>query len=179
MLLRVVGSVFIEVWGPIEQVPSDREAYEKYRKILNPQALAQGDLKSGKLLFQKTCGSCHRMYGEGGLMGPDLTGSNRTDIEYILLNVLEPSAEIQDDYRMTIINTRDGRTYSGNVVSENQRHIHLRIVGQDDPVLITKSSVQSRETTPVSMMPPGLFEQLDEKEIVDLVKYLQTNKRIE
>uniref|UniRef100_UPI00359352E4 hypothetical protein n=1 Tax=Aquiflexum sp. TaxID=1872584 RepID=UPI00359352E4 len=100
------------------------------------------------------------------------------DVEYILLNVIEPSAEIQDDYRMVVINTRDGRTYSGNVIGENQRQITLRVVGQE-PVIINKSSIQSKEVTEVSMMPPGLFENLTEKEIVDLMGYLKTNKRVD
>jgi len=177
-LLRVVGSGFIEVWGPIETVAKDEAAYEKYRGILTPNALSNGNLIEGKAVFQKSCGSCHKMYGEGGDMGPDLTGSNRTDVDYILLNVLEPSAEIQDDYKMVVINTLDGRTYSGNIISENPRQITLRIVGQD-PVLINKSSIQSKDITDVSMMPPGVFENLSDKEIVDLMTYLKTNKRID
>jgi len=177
-LLRVVGSGFIEVWGPIEQVPSDKAAYEKYRSMLTTQALASADLKTGKTVFNKSCGSCHKMYGEGGVMGPDLTGSNRTDPEYILMNVLEPSAEIQDDYKMVVINTRDGRTYSGNIISENQRQLTLRIVGQDQ-VVINKSGILSREATDVSMMPSGLFENLTQAEIVNLMGYLKTNKRVE
>lgn len=177
-LLRVVGSGFIEVWGPIETVASDQAAYEKYRKILSPEALAKADVKRGKTLFQQTCGSCHKMYGEGGVMGPDLTGSNRRDVDYILLNVLEPSAEIQDDYKMVVINTRDGRTYSGNVVSEDQRQLSLRVVGQEEPVLINKSTIQSRETAAVSMMPPGLFEHLGDRDVVDIIAYLKTDEQI-
>ncbi len=176
-LLRVVGSGFIEVWGPIEQVPSDAEAYHKYREMMDSEALATADLKQGKTIFMQSCGACHKMYGEGGEMGPDLTGSNRTDHDYILMNVLEPSAEIQDAYKMVVINTRDGRTYSGNVIAENQRQLTLRVVGQD-PVIINKSSIQSREVTEVSMMPPGLFENLSKKEIVDLMAYLKTNKAV-
>ncbi len=178
-LLRVVGSGFIEIWGPIEQVASDEAAYEKYRKMLSQAALAQADVKRGKGLFQQACGSCHKMYGEGGVLGPDLTGSNRRDVDYILLNVLEPSAEIQDDYKMVVVNTRDGRTYSGNVIGEDQRRLTLRIVGQEEPVLINKSTIQSKEVAPVSMMPPGLFEHLDEKEVIDLVAYLRTDRRVE
>lgn len=175
-LLRVVGSGFVEVWGPIEQVPSDEAAYEKYRQILTEDALSNADVKRGKALYRQSCGSCHKMYGEGGIMGPDLTGSNRKDINYILLNVLEPSAEIQDDYKMVVINTRDGRTYSGNVIGEDPRQVTLRIVGQNEPVLINKSTIQSREVAPVSMMPPGLFEHLDKTEVIDLVAYLQTSQ---
>ncbi|MDA0315846.1 MAG: PmoA family protein [Bacteroidetes bacterium] len=177
-LLRVVGSGFIEVWGPIEQVPNDQAAYKKYRAILSSQALASADLKIGKSVFNKSCGSCHKMYGQGGLLGPDLTGSNRPDSEYILMNVLEPSAEIQDDYKMVVINTRDGRTYSGNITSENQRQLTMRIVGQDH-VLINKSGILSREETEVSMMPSGLFENLSQEEIINLMAYLKTNKRID
>ncbi|WP_241265131.1 PVC-type heme-binding CxxCH protein [Algoriphagus aestuariicola] len=177
-LLRVVGSGFIEVWGPIESVPKDKAAYDKYRAMLKPESLASANLKTGKAVFTKTCGSCHKMYGEGGIIGPDLTGSNRTDPEYVLMNVLEPTAEIQDDYKMVVINTRDGRTYSGNVISENERQVTLRIVGQDQ-VLINKSGILSREVTDVSMMPSGLFENLSQEEIVNLMGYLKTNKRVE
>ncbi|MCH6234277.1 PVC-type heme-binding CxxCH protein [Cognataquiflexum rubidum] len=177
-LLRVVGSGFIEVWGPIEQVASDEAAYKKYRAMINPSSLSSADLKAGKKIFQNTCGSCHKMFGEGSVIGPDLTGSNRADTEYILLNVLEPSAEIQDDYKMVVINTRDGRTYSGNVINETQRQLTLRVVGQE-PVIINKSSIQSKDVTPVSLMPPGLFSNLTEKEIVDLMAYLKTSKRVD
>lgn len=176
-LLRVVGSGFIEVWGPIEQVPSDAAAYAKYRSILSPEALAAANVQKGKILFQQTCGSCHKMFGEGGVMGPDLTGSNRTDVNYILMNVLEPSAEIQDDYKMVVINTRDGRTYTGNVIAEDQRQLTLRVVGRD-PVIINKSSIQSKELTGVSMMPPGLFQNLTDEEVVNLVSYLGTYTQI-
>ncbi|HLW18718.1 MAG TPA: PVC-type heme-binding CxxCH protein [Cyclobacteriaceae bacterium] len=177
-LLRVVGSGFIEIWGSIESVAKDEAAYQKYRDILLPEALAKADLKKGKAIFQNVCGPCHKMYGEGQVMGPDLTGSNRSNIDYILLNVLDPSAEIQDDYRMVVITTRDGRNYSGNVIAENNRQLTLRVVGQD-PVIINKSTIQSREVTPVSMMPMGLFENLLEQEIIELVAYLGTNKRID
>jgi putative heme-binding domain-containing protein len=91
---------------------------------------------------------------------------------------LEPSAEIQDDYKMVVINTRDGRTYSGNVINENQRQLTLRVVGQD-PVIINKSTIQSKDVTPVSLMPPGLFSNLTEKEIIDLMAYLKTSKRVD
>jgi putative membrane-bound dehydrogenase-like protein len=177
-LLRVVGSGFIEVWGPIESVPSNKDAYDKYRAMLTPQALNAANVKEGKTVFNKTCGSCHKIYGEGGVIGPDLTGSNRSDSEYILLNVLEPSAEIQDDYKMVVINTRDGRTYSGNIIAENDRQVTMRVVGQDQ-LIINKSGILSREVTEVSMMPSGLFENLSQEEIVNLTAYLKTNKRIE
>ena len=64
-------------------------------------------------------------------------------------------------------------TFSGNVVSENDRQVTLRVVGQDAAV-IAKSDIQSREATAVSMMPPGLFDHLSDREVIDLVAYLRT-----
>lgn len=171
-LRRVVGSGFVEIWGPIDDVPSDKKAYAKYHDILNGKALTGANLKKGQALFLRTCGSCHTLNGEGGNIGPNLTGSNRSNIDYILFNVLNPSGEIQDAYKLVVITTRDGRTYSGNVVSENERQIKLRVVGQGD-VIINKSGIQSREVTPVSLMPQGLFETLTNEEVVDLVAYLR------
>jgi len=174
-LRRVVGSGFVEVWGPIDEVPHDAKAYGKYKALLTDNALSAADLKNGKMIFQRTCGSCHKLYGQGSNIGPDLTGSNRSNLDYLLLNVLEPSAEIQDDYKLMVVTTRDGRTYSGNILSENQRQITMRVVGQD-AVIINKSTIQSREVIPTSMMPAGLFETLTDAEIINLVGYLRTHE---
>ncbi|MFN4146723.1 MAG: PVC-type heme-binding CxxCH protein [Runella sp.] len=174
-LLRVVGSGFFEVWGPIEQEPSLEKAYLKYQRLLTDKAVAAANATKGEAVFQKSCGSCHKMYGKGGEIGPDLTGSNRTNLDYILHNVLNPSGEIQDDYKLVVITTRDGRTYSGNITNETDRQLTMRIVGQP-PVVLNKSAIQSREVMPTSLMPVGLFDALTEQEVLDLVKYLRTMK---
>ncbi|MFC5409345.1 PVC-type heme-binding CxxCH protein [Larkinella bovis] len=176
-LLRVVGSGFVEVWGPIEQNGIDEKAYARYQKLLSDRALVAANTAKGRLVFQRTCGPCHKMYGEGGNIGPDITGSNRANLDYLLSNILNPSGEIQDDYKMVVITTRDGRTYSGNVAGENERQLTLRVVGQD-PVVLNKSEIQSREVTPNSMMPTGLLDALTESEIIDLVAFLRTSEPV-
>jgi putative heme-binding domain-containing protein len=93
-----------------------------------------------------------------------------------LFNVLNPSGEMQDDYRLVVVTTRDGRTYSGNIISENDRQVTMRIVGKES-TNINKSDIQSRETMATSLMPVGIFETLKENEVLDLVKYLQTKKK--
>ncbi len=174
-LRRVVGNGFVEVWGPIDQVTGDKAvAYKRYQHLLKDQSLASADLINGRALFQRTCSACHTLYGEGGKLGPDITGSNRTNIDYLLSNLIEPSSEIQDDYRMVVITSRDGRTYSGNVIAENDRQVTLRVIGQDQLVL-NKSDIQSRETAATSLMPEGLLQTLTDKEVLDLVAYLRTN----
>ena len=75
---------------------------------------------------------------------------------------------------MVVITTRDGRTYSGSVVAENDRQVTLRVVGREAPVAVTRSDIQSREATSVSMMPPGLLDPLADSDVIDLVGYLKT-----
>ncbi len=88
-----------------------------------------------------------------------------------------PSGEIQDDYKMVVVTSRDGRTYVGNIVAENERQITLRVVGQD-AIVINKSDIQSREATDTSMMPQGLFSTLKDAEVLDLVAYLRTSSQV-
>ena len=175
-LRRVVGNGFVEVWGPIDELSIDKEKeMAKYQILLNSEVLSDANLENGKLVFNRSCGACHQMYGEGGVLGPDLTGSNRENLDYLLSNILDPNGDIQDDYKMEIITTRDGRTYTGNIASENDRQLVLRIVGQDQ-VTINTSNIQSRETASKSMMPEGLLQTLTDQEVIDLVAYLQSRE---
>ena len=170
-LRRVVGNGFVEIWGLIDALPDDKAAaFKKYESLLTPEALEQADLKKGHTLFQRTCMACHVLHGEGGTMGPDITGANRGNLDYLLHNILDPSGIIQDDYKMVMITTRDGRTLAGNVASENERQLTLSMVGQQ--IVLTKSDIQSREVSAVSMMPEGLLQTLSDQESIDLIAYL-------
>ncbi|MDA7868076.1 c-type cytochrome, partial [Akkermansiaceae bacterium] len=176
-LRRVVGNGFMEVWGLVDELPGKKAvAYKKYRELLKPGVLDKADLKKGRLLFQRSCMACHKFHGEGGQLGPDITGANRSSLDYLLDNILDPSGVVQDDYRMVMITTRDGRTFVGNVVSEDERQLKLRIVGQD--IALAKSEIQSREVSPVSMMPEGILNTLKDAEVVDLFAYLQAMKPV-
>ena len=160
-LHRVVGSGFLEVWGPITRVSSEKTAaIARYTTILNEEAIASADPGHGEELYSVLCGACHQMFGEGGLIGPELTGSNRTELDYLLTNIIDPSEDIQDDYRTLIVTTRDGRTYSGTVAAENDDTLTLRVVSQEE-VFIAKSDIQSRDLFPLSMMPEGLLDPYD------------------
>jgi putative heme-binding domain-containing protein len=118
------------------------------------------------------------MFGEGGRIGPDLTGSNRANLDYLLANVLTPDADVPEAYRMVVITTRDGQTLSGTVAAETDRRLTLRMAGRDD-VIIDTSQIQSRESTDTSLMPAGLFDTLDDREILDLVAYLRTVEQVD
>ena len=173
LLRRVVGPRFVDVWGPVDELSAGQEEQlSRFRELLTADALAQADLGRGAAVFGRTCLTCHKFYGKGGAIGPELTGANRTNREYLLGNILTPSAVIQDAYRMQLVLTDDGRVYSGILAGEDERQIELREVGLEDPVTIPKSRIESREVAPISMMPEGLLKNLSDAEVVDLFAYL-------
>ena len=179
LLQRVVGNGFLEVWGPIDGISADKEAaFAKYRELLTEEAIQGARPAHGRIVFRRTCAACHKLYDEGGQIGPDITGANRTNLEYILGNVLTPSAVIQDAYKMHLILTDEGRVYSGIPADEDERQLRLRVANQDQPVVIPKSKIESREIAPVSMMPDGILNTLSEREVVDLVAYLKSLKQV-
>ena len=169
---RVVGSGFVEIWGPIDELPGDKQLqYKRYERLL--QSDSEADPVTGEEVFNRSCRTCHQINGSGGVIGPDLTGANRTSIDYLLSNLITPDEFIQEDYRMMIITTRGGRTYVGSIVAENERQITLRPVGLPD-VVLSRADVQSLEVSEESLMPEGLLERLTEREVLDLFAFLRS-----
>ena len=173
-LHRVLGSGFLEIWGPITRISSEKSAaLAKYSTLLTSGTLATADIGRGEKMFRELCGVCHQMYGEGGVVGPDITGSNRTELDYVLTNIIDPSGDIQDDYQTVMVTTRDGRTYSGTVAAESERTLTLRVVGEDE-VVISLADIQSRDVFPLSMMPEGLLDPFTDAEVTNLISYVMT-----
>ena len=178
-LRRVVGSGFVEIWGPIDELPAAKAAsFKRYRELLSEEVIAKADPHHGKEVFARTCLSCHRMYGDGGEIGPDITGANRGDLNYVLDNLLDPSAEIPEGYQLNVITTRDGRNYGGTVASETDTQLVLRQAA-GEAVTIEKADIQSREKLKVSMMPEGLLATLKDEDVIALVRYLRTTEALE
>ncbi len=179
LLRRVVGNSFVDVWGSLDELSGDKEAmFAKYHALLSPGSLSKANAANGRALFNKTCAACHKLHGHGGVIGPDITGANRSNLEYLLGNILTPSAIIQDAYRMQIVVTNDGRVYSGVPASEDDRLLRLRVANQTEPVTINKSQIESRDVAPVSMMPEGLLKTMSDEQVLDLVAYLQSQKQV-
>ncbi len=176
-LYRVIGPSFVEFWGPITQLASDKQAeMAKYKGMLTDPVIAKANTGHGRAIFERTCIACHMLYGAGGIVGPDLTGSNRANLDYILSQILNPSEVMQESYQLVIVTTRDGRTLSGTVAAEDNQQLTLRLVGQDS--IVTKSEILSREKSPISMMPEGLLKTLKDDEVRDLIAYLRTTAQV-
>ena len=177
-LRRVVGNGFVEIWGPIDEMSSDKKAqYAKYQRLLSDKAIANADPSAGRSVFQRACGVCHQMFGEGSNLAPDLTGSNRSNTAYLLSNIIMPSEEIQDDYKMVIITTQDGRTHIGNITAETDRQVTLITVGQTE-VVINRSDIQSKEISEKSLMPEGILNTMSDQEIINLVAYMKSLEQV-
>lgn len=176
-LQRILGPAFVDFWGAISQPAADKQAdIALYKRQLTDEVLARANLANGRAIFERTCAACHTLYGNGGKVGPDITGSNRPNLDYILTEIINPSEVIPEGYQLVTITTRDGRTVAGNIAAEDDRQITLRMIGQD--TVVAKSDIQSRETSPVSMMPEGLLKMLSRDEVRDLIGYLRTTQQV-
>ena len=148
----------------------------KYAKMASKEALAKADAKKGREVYQRTCMACHKMYGEGGILGPDLTGSNRADLNYLLLNIIDPSGDIADAYKLVTVHTKSGQVLTGAVTAEDDQKLELSMVGVKNT--IAKSDIKKRTVAPVSMMPEGLLEPLKPSDVLHLFKYMQTKTQV-
>ncbi|MFN9346013.1 MAG: PVC-type heme-binding CxxCH protein, partial [Planctomycetota bacterium] len=91
-------------WGKVGTSSEEqKQAIEKYKLQLTKKELAKADLSQGRLHFNKHCMACHQLFGAGEKVGPDLTGSNRADLNYILENLVAPNAVVGKDYQMTLL----------------------------------------------------------------------------
>ena len=176
-LHAMLGDAFEKVYGKVDAVSSDKDKeIAKYRAMIQKADFSKTDASKGRVVYQRVCGACHVMYGEGGKIGPELTGSNRSDLNYFLLNVLAPSYDVPEGYRMVTITSKDGQVSVGSVVEEDANKVVLNMVGQKS--VIAKSDVKTRVTSKISMMPEGLLLSLKDPEILDLIQYLRTEKQV-
>ncbi len=161
-----------QVWGEVRTSTGNKQqAIESLKSELNPEFLSAADKSNGRALFAKHCQSCHRLYGQGEKVGPDLTGSNRDNLDYLLHNMIDPSAVVDKDYRMTRLLTNDGRLITGLVTSETDRTITVRT--STDSLVFEKTTIESRIITDKSPMPDGILDPLTDDQVRDLIGYLQ------
>lgn len=160
-----------KVWGKTGSSSGEKASQIKqYQNQLTEDILAQADLEAGKLHFTQRCAACHILFGEGGKIGPDLTGANRSDVYYLLENIIDPSATLPKDFHVTLITKKDGQLVTGNIGKETDYTITL-ITPQGD-VIVNREEIEDQKTMPVSLMPEGLLVGLELEQIRDLLGYL-------
>jgi putative membrane-bound dehydrogenase-like protein len=169
-----IAALIKSAWGDVNAPKADMAVrVKKYRDLLTPAALAKGDAAKGKTMFMATCGACHKLFGEGQNVGPDITGSNRADLGYLLENVLDPNAVIGKAYQLNLFTMKDGRVMIGVIKEESAAAVKIAMMGGVEFTLPV-ADIAKREVSKLSTMPEGLFDALPPEMVVDVVKYLQS-----
>ena len=136
------------------------------------------NFEQGKAMYSSTLYiNCHKMNGDGGNIGPDLTGSGqRYTVSDLMDNIIEPSKVISDQYGTEQIGLKDGSTVVGRAIVEENGKIFVMTSAFAPDILTTLDAgqVQQRQPFNISMMPPGLINALNQEELLDLIAYLQS-----
>ncbi|MCA9054964.1 MAG: c-type cytochrome, partial [Planctomycetaceae bacterium] len=166
-----------DVWGAIRSTPEEKlRQIAQYKRTLQPKQLARADLPHGRELYNKNCGKCHKLFGEGGAIGPDITGSNRANLDYILQNIVDPSALVGKDYQTTTVVTTDGRVINGLIKEENDTAVTLQTA--NEVVVVDKQDIDERKLSQLSLMPEGQLKDWPQAHVQDLVAYLAGPRQV-
>jgi putative heme-binding domain-containing protein len=159
--------------GQVRPADETREAaIASLRAMLTEPGDVAADLAAGREVFARTCQQCHTLFGVGGTLGPDLTGANRSDLDYLLSNVLDPSGVVGNAYRTTVARLSDGRLVTG--VERARTATSVTIETENERVTLGLDQVEELELSPLSTMPEGLLDALSPAEVRALFAYLQS-----
>ena len=158
-----------KIYGQVRTTRSDRQRVVRRQQ----QFLAShpGDPFKGAEVFKKVCAQCHKIYGEGAEVGPEITANGRNDWEQLLQNVFDPSAVIGPGYQARMIATADGRVLTGLPVEETDERLVLKIQGGKLET-IPKNEIDADKVSELSMMPEDLEKTVTEQELADLFAFL-------
>ncbi len=167
-----------DMWGSVRSTPADKTRQIRgLRQMLAVTAHdANVDPEFGRAIFAKTCQQCHKLYAVGDTIGPDLTGSNRADVNYLLSNVIDPSALIPKEYRSSTVVTDSGRVLTGIITTEDDRSITIR--SATETIVLPKEEIEERMTNDISMMPENQLQPFSPQEISSLFAYLRGKKQV-
>ncbi|WP_406695563.1 HEAT repeat domain-containing protein [Singulisphaera sp. Ch08] len=159
------------LWGKTRATPA--ETQKLIQRLQTLVRDGRGDLSAGREVFTKNCATCHKLFGEGGDAGPDLTGYERTNLDFLLLAIADPSAAIREEFTNFAVFTNDGRTLSGLIHDQNTRTVTLRGV-DNQTTLVNRDEIETLQALPISLMPDGLMTKLTDPEIRNLFAYLMS-----
>jgi putative heme-binding domain-containing protein len=161
-------------WGVVRtgRDPKREEFVNEMKTLIQK---TPGDPLEGRVVYNKLCGQCHKMYGEGTEVGPDITTNGRSSFEQLLSNVFDPSLVIGAGYQPLTVATTDGRVLTGLVVENSDQRIVLKVQGGKLET-VAKGEVEESRQSEVSLMPEGIEKQLKPQEIADLFAFLLLDK---
>lgn len=162
-----------DVWGRLESSSGEKLAeIERLAQAFTEAPLWAFDQGAGQVHFQRLCANCHLATAEQPRIGPALEGSGAKGVNYLLENMIDPNAVVGKDFQATIIVTLEGRSVSGVVIDENETAVTLRTSNSVE--VIAKEEIDERAISPNSFMPEGILEPLNDRERIELLKYLMS-----
>ena len=168
------------IWGKVgDQTAAEKQNFiSRAKLILNPSGVVgrvpTPDLGSGRKLFQENCGVCHKLYGEGNSIGPDLSGVDRKSVDFLLKNIVDPSAYIRPEYVAYDLETIDDESLAGLMAESTPSAVTL-VDRTNQRHTIPRTRIKVLRESAKSLMPEGLLENLKPQQIIDLVGYLQAH----
>ncbi len=159
------------VWGTLKETPAEKkQAIARYKSLLTPERLASADRSRGRALFAKTCAKCHRLFGSGAQIAPDLTGANRKNLDYLLENMVDPAALIPETYKVFVVVLDDGRVLTGSIVRQTDRIVELQT--EKERLTLDRGRIDAIKPSSQSLMPEGQLKRLTDDQVADLIAYL-------
>jgi putative heme-binding domain-containing protein len=161
-----------DVWGRVrEATPAELSAL--INRMRAGLADAPGSSDRGKRVFENQCAKCHRFEGSGHNVGPNLDGAAR-DLEYLLVNILDPNRVVGQPYYTRFVTLKNGRVETGILASEDDQSITLKMEN-DARKTISRNTIQEMVVQEKSLMPEGLAGLMSVQDFRDLVRYLMSN----
>lgn len=164
-------------WGKLQSQSSAEKtsALNQLKLVLNPSGTThrfKGDAAEGRKLFTQLCANCHKLFNEGSALGPELTGADRKNVDWLLSQIVDPSAFIRPEYVNHNVEMKDGRSLSGLLVEQSDAALTL-LDAQNQRTVLNRNDVKSVSASSTSLMPEGLLEALTPQQVRDLFSYLQ------
>lgn len=170
-----VKSLLQKVWGVVRETDR-KQLIADYTALISDPTKPAADPNLGRAIYNKTCQQCHTLFDQGGQVGPNITGANRKDLNYLLTNILDPSAVMAKEYQPVVLALADGRVITGIVKEENERT--LKVQTTNEILNIATNDIDARKQSDKSMMPDDLLRNLSEHEARSIVAYLQQPNQV-
>jgi putative heme-binding domain-containing protein len=164
------------IYPALEVTKDLGENIKTWEQKYNEERLASADASRGRTQWNSLCSQCHKLFGEGGAIGPELTGGQRNNLRYWLENILAPSNVVAESYRVTAFLTDDSRVITGVPIAETGREVTIQTAREK--VVLSRSEIEQRRPSELSLMPDGILEPLDENARADLLKYLMSPAQV-
>jgi len=165
-----------KIWPQIQSFGKDKLSKIQALEALINESNKTPNAGNGRQLFRQHCSSCHKLFGEGGVTGPELTGAQRSNLRYLSENIIDPSASVADNYRVTLFQMADGMLVSGVAILEDSTTITVQT--NQDKIVLEKADIESRKPSKQSLMPEGLLDALDDQAKIDLMAYLKSSHQV-